>query len=42
MRGFYADNNEIFKLVEKRESLWEQKIEMDVSHYGCVCHVIVM
>ncbi|XP_019849406.1 PREDICTED: protein regulator of cytokinesis 1-like isoform X1 [Amphimedon queenslandica] len=29
MRGFYADNNEIFKLVEKRESLWDQKIEMD-------------
>lgn len=32
MRGFYADNNEIFKLVEKRESLWDQKIEMDVSY----------
>ena len=42
MRGFYADNNEIFKLIEKRESLWEQKIEMDVSHCRCVCHVIIM
>ena len=31
IRGFYADNNEIFKLIEKRESLWEQKKEMDVS-----------
>ena len=31
MRGFYADNVEVFKLVEKRETLWKQKLEMEVS-----------
>jgi protein regulator of cytokinesis 1 len=30
MRGFYADNSEIFKLIEKRESLWQRKIDMDM------------
>jgi len=23
IRGFYADNKEVFRLVEKRESLWD-------------------
>ena len=31
MRGFYADNVEVFKLVEKRETMWKQKLEMEVS-----------
>ena len=29
--GFYADNVEVFKLVEKRDSMWRQKLEMEVS-----------
>lgn len=29
MRGFYADNVEVFKLVEKRETMWKQKLEME-------------
>lgn len=41
MRGFFADNNEIFKLIEKRESLWQQKIDMDVSHGLNIDHVTV-
>jgi protein regulator of cytokinesis 1 len=37
MRGFYADNSEIFKLIEKRESLWQRKIDMDVSIINIHC-----
>ena len=29
MRGFYAENVEGFKLVEKRETMWKQKLEME-------------
>ena len=36
MRGFYADNVEVFKLVEKRETMWKQKLEMEVSPLQCV------
>lgn len=31
MRGFYSDNADLFKLVEKRQSLWGQKLEFEVS-----------
>ena len=34
MRGFYSDNADLFKLVEKRQSLWRQKLEFDVSVYS--------
>ncbi|CAI8041453.1 Protein regulator of cytokinesis 1 [Geodia barretti] len=29
MRGFYQDNKEIFDLLQKREKLWQQQIELD-------------
>lgn len=32
MRGFYADNKEVFKLVEKRETLWRKREEFEVNH----------
>ena len=31
IRGFYADNKEVFRLVEKRESLWDKMQEFEVS-----------
>ncbi len=32
--GFFADNVEVFKLVQKRDTMWKQKLEMEVSYYG--------
>lgn len=34
IRGFYADNKEVFRLVEKRESLWDKMQEFEVSWFG--------
>ena len=31
MNGFYADNVNVFKMVEKRQKLWEQKMMFEVS-----------
>lgn len=31
MRGFYSDNVDLFKLVEKRQTMWKRKLEFDVS-----------
>ena len=31
MRGFYADNKEVFKLVEKRENLWNRLQDYEVQ-----------
>ena len=31
MRGFYRDNEDIYKLVHKREQLWQKFVEMEVS-----------
>ena len=31
MRGFYQDNQDIFKLMEKRENLWKKFLELEVS-----------
>lgn len=33
MRGFYKDNEDIFKLVQKRENLWKKFLELEV-----LCH----
>ena len=30
MKGFYSDNEEIFKLIEKREKLWIKYLEFEV------------
>lgn len=30
MRGFYKDNEGIYKLVQKRENLWKKFIELEV------------
>lgn len=30
MRGFYADNKDVFRLVEKRENLWNKMQEFEV------------
>ena len=30
MRGFYKDNKDVFEMVEKRQKLWNQQMEMDV------------
>ena len=30
MRGFHSDNREVFKLVEKRESLWRRYEDFEV------------
>lgn len=30
MRGFYQDNKDIFELLEKRDRLWQQQLELDV------------
>ena len=32
MRGFYKDNEDVFKLVEKRENLWKKFLELEVSN----------
>lgn len=32
MRGFYQDNKEIFELLEKRDKLWQQQLELDVRN----------
>lgn len=32
MRGFYQDNLEIFKLVKKREALFQQHCDLEVMH----------
>lgn len=32
MRGFYRDNQEIFKLVMKREEMFRQYCELEVHH----------
>jgi protein regulator of cytokinesis 1 len=29
MRGFYQDNKEIFDLLQKRDKLWQQQVELD-------------
>ena len=29
-RGFYQDNKDVFEMVEKRQKLWRQQMEMDV------------
>ena len=34
MRGFYQDHKEIFQLLEKREKLWQQQLELDVRSWG--------
>ena len=31
MRGFYTDNKDIFRLVEKRENLWNKMQEFEVT-----------
>ena len=31
MRGFYADNKDVFRLVEKRENLWNKMQEFEVT-----------
>ncbi len=33
MRGFYSDNNDTFKLVEKRENLWNKLQEFEVIDF---------
>ena len=30
IRGFHQDNKEIFELLEKREKLWQQQLELEV------------
>lgn len=35
MKGFYADNVDVFKMVEKRQKLWEQKMMYEVSQRLC-------
>ena len=43
MNGFYADNVNVFKMVEKRQKLWDQKMIFEVSWQfvdeRCVCDV---
>ena len=33
MRGFYKDNEDVYKLVQKRENLWKTFLELEVSHW---------
>lgn len=39
MRGFYQDNLEVFKLVQKREDLFKQHLELEVRKcvWTCMC-----
>ena len=30
MRGFYKDNEDVFKLVQKRENLWKMFLDLEV------------
>ena len=34
MQGFYRDNTDVFKLVEKRENMWKKLVELEAS---CSC-----
>lgn len=36
MRGFYADNKDVFRLVEKRENLWAKMQEFEVRSWPLV------
>ena len=36
MKGFYSDNEEIFKLIEKREKLWGKYLEFEVKIHTLV------
>lgn len=36
MRGFYADNKDVFRLVEKRENLWNKMQEFEVTRGYCL------
>ena len=31
VKNFYEENKEMFKLVEKREALWNKKIDFEVK-----------
>lgn len=33
VKNFYEDNKEMFKIVEKRESLWKKKLEFEVREH---------
>ena len=37
MRGFYQDNLDIFKLIKKREALFQQHCELEVWHCNLAC-----
>lgn len=30
MKGFYSDNEDVYKLIEKREKLWSKHLEFEV------------
>lgn len=32
MRNYYQENNQIFKLVEKRENMWNKLLEFEVRN----------
>ena len=34
LRGYYADNADVYSLVEKRESKWNEKLDIEVSEGG--------
>ena len=34
MRGFYKDNEDIYKLVQKREQLWQKFVQLEVNMHG--------
>ena len=36
VRGFYADNKDVFRLVEKRENLWAKMQEFEVRSWPTV------
>ena len=34
IRGYYADNADVYSLVEKRENKWNEKLDVEVSERG--------
>ena len=41
MRGFYKDNEDVYKLVQKRENLWKKFLELEVLSSTISCQIMV-
>ena len=41
MRGFFQDNKDIFDLLQKRDKLWQQQVDLDVSKTTNTLHTFL-